>query len=236
MSRAVHATTPSGDEVTLEANAQLCARGRTVAQVEHNAMQALDLVRATLAALSDVTPALERLALLLSNGRGIAASALAAELTRVIQQLGEVIHAAALRDDPLLTGGSAKFIVHDQHDLTSTPLQIDLPDLSSAFAELAELDLQATTVAQLAAKQTQLMGQVLTARKQLMVTAQGLSGVLASQRPPRQKPPRAEDEGFIAMIQSVRQRVLHAGGAALRVQGSPSARATGLIEALRVLR
>jgi hypothetical protein len=69
MSRAIHETTPSGDEVTLEANAQLCARGRTVAQVEHNAMQALDLVRATLAALSGVTPALDRFALLLSSHR-----------------------------------------------------------------------------------------------------------------------------------------------------------------------
>jgi hypothetical protein len=236
MSRAIHATTPSGDEVTLEANAQQHARGRTVAQVEHNAMQALDLVRATLAALSGVGPTLDRLALLLSNSRGIAASALVTELQRVIQQLGETIHAAALRDDPLLTGGSAKFAVDDPHDLTSTPLEIDLPDLSSAFAELAGLDLQTTATAQLAATQAQLTAEVQAARKQLGETAQRLSGVLARQRPAREKPVRVEDERFVAMIQSVRQSVLHAGDAALRVQGSPSSRATWLIEALRVLR
>jgi len=233
MSRAIHATTPSGDEVTLEANAQLCARGRTVAQVEHNAMQALDLVRATLAALSDVSPTLDRLSLLLSNSRGIAASALVSELERLIQQLGETIHRAALRDDPLLSGGSAKFLVDGPDDLTSAPLQIELPDLSSPFAELAELDLHATTVAQLAAKHAQLAGGVQLARKQLGGTAQRLSAVLASQRPPHQKPLRAEAEGFIAMIQNVRQSVLHRGDAALRVQGSPSARATWLIEVLR---
>ncbi|HTU58526.1 MAG TPA: hypothetical protein VMF89_08830 [Polyangiales bacterium] len=236
MSRAIHATTPSGDEVTLEANAQHHARGRTVAQVEHNAMQALDLVRATLAALSDVVPAIDRLALLLSNSRGIAVSALAAELQRVIQQIGETIHAAALRDDPLLTGGSAKFAVDDPHDLTSTPLEIDLPDLSHAFAELAGLDLKVTSIAQLTAKQLQLTAEVHAAKKHLGETAQRLSGVLARQRPPREKLLRAEDERFVAMIQSVRQSVLHAGGSALRVQGSPSSRATWLIEALRVLR
>ena len=233
MSRAIHATTPSGDEVTLEANAQLCARGRTVAHVEHNAMQALDLVRATLAALSGIAPSLDRLALLLSNSRGIAASALVSELERVIPQLGQAIHGAALRDDPLLSGGSAKFLVDDPQDLTSIPLQIDLPDLSSAFAELAELDLRATTTAQLVAKHTQLAGQVLTAKKGLSDLAQRLSGVLANQRPSCEKPLRAEDEGLVAMIQTVRQSVLHAGDAALRVQGSPSARATWLIEALR---
>jgi len=233
MSRAIHATTPSGDEVTLEANAQQCLRGRTVAQVEHNAMQALDLVRATLAALSGLAPVLDRLALLLSNSRGIAAGALASELQRMIDQLGQTIHGAALRDDPLLSGGSAKFLIDDPQDQTSIPLEIDLPDLSSAFAELAALDLATTTVAQLTAKQTQLTGQALTAKKRLSDLAQRLSGVLANQRPSREKPPRAEDEGFVAMIQNVRQRVLHAGDAALRVQGSPSARATWLIEVLR---
>ena len=233
MSRAIHATTPSGDEVTLESNAQLCARGRTVAQVEHNAMQALDLVRATLAALSGVTPLLDRLALLLSNSRGIAVSALVNELQRVIQQLGERIHTALLRDDPLLGGGSAKFVVDDPNDLTSTPLQIDLPDLSSLFAELAGFDLQATTGAQLTAKLAQLTAEVQAARKHLSDCAQRLSAVLANQRPPRRMPLRVEDDGFVAMIQNVRQSVLHAGDAALRVQGSPSARATWLIEALR---
>jgi hypothetical protein len=233
MSRVIHATTPSGDEVTLEASGQLCARGRTVAQVEHNAMQALGLVRATLAALSDVTPVLDRVALLLAHSRGSAMSALVPELRRVTAQLGKTIHAAALRDDPLLVGGSATFAIDDPHDLSSTPLRIELPDLRSAFAELAELDLHATNHALLTAKQVHLTSQVESAKQRLGEAAQRVSSALASQRPPRQKPPRAEDEGFVAMIQSVRESVLHAGDAALRVQGNLSARATWLIEVLR---
>lgn len=233
MSRAVHATTPSGDEVTLEANAQLCARGRTVAQVEHNAMQALDMVRATLAALSGITPLLDRLALLLSNARTVPMATLVPELQRVIEQLGRAIHAASLRDDPLLSGGSASFAVDDPRDDASTPLVIDLPDLASAFAELASLNLQTAGPTQLTTKQVQLTSRVQAARKQLTATAQRLSAVLASQRPTRQKPPRAEDDGFVELIQNVRQSVLHAGDTALRVQGSPTARATWLIEVLR---
>ena len=164
MSRAIHETTPSGDEVTLEANAQLCTRERTVAQVEHNAMQALDLVRAALAALREVTPPLDRLALLVSNSRSAAASTLAPELQRVIEQLGQNIHTAALRDDPLLTGGSATFAVDDPQDQSSTPLRIDLPDLSAAFSELAEVDLQETAWGLLATRQAQLRDQVQAAR------------------------------------------------------------------------
>lgn len=198
-------------------------------------MQALDLVRATLAALGELAPALDRLALLLANSQSIAPAALSSELQRVIAQLGEIIHSAALRDDPLLRGGSAKFLVEDPHDLRSTPLQIELPDLSSAFADLAAIDLAAATRPELASQHAQLASLVQTARTQLSDLAQRLSKVLASQRPPAPSA-RATDDGFVELIQSVRERVLHAGDAALRVQGSPSSRATWLIEALRDVR
>ena len=232
MSRAIHATTASGDEVTLEANAQHCARGRTVAQVEHNAMQALDLVRATLAALSGVTEALDRLGLLLSHSRG--AEALRPALQRTIEQLGQSIHGARLRDDPLLSGDSATFVVDGPQDLTSAPLEIHLPDLSREYVALAELDLADSNEALLGAQHARLMSLVLAANKQLQHTAERLTGILSSQRPTHNEArPRAEDEGFVAMIQSVRDSVLHAGDLALRVQGSPSTRATWLIEALR---
>lgn len=232
MSRAVHATTPSGDEVTLEANAQLAARERTVAQVEHNAMQALDLVRATLHALDELSAPLDRLAALLSHSRGVPMSTIAPELQRLIEQLGTSIHAAALREDPLLTGGSTSFAVENPQD-GSGPLQIDLPDLSGAYAELAELDFATSTHALITLKQVHLTSTVQVSKKQFTVLVQRLTGLLGSQRPPRPLMPRAEDEGFVAMIQTVRQRVLHAGDAALRVQGSPSSRATWLIEAFR---
>jgi hypothetical protein len=233
MSRATHATTPSGDEVTLEANAQLAARERTVAQVEHNAMQALDLVRATLHALGELTGPLDRLAALLSHSRSVPLSTISPELQRLIEQLGASIHAAALREDPLLTGGGASFVVENPQDSSSAPLQIELPDLSGAYAELAELDIATSTHALITLKQVHLASTVQAAKKQFTGLAQRLTRLLGSQRPPRPLMPRAEDEGFVAMIQTVRQHVLHAGDAALRVQGSPSSRATWLIEALR---
>ena len=232
MSRAIHETTPSGDEVTLEANAQLVTRGRAVAQAEHNAMQALDLVRATVAALSEVAALLDRIGLLLSHSRGAVESAISVELGRVIAQLGESIQAAALHGDPLLRGGGNTFAVQDPQDMSSMPLRIDLPDLSDAYAELAEIDLSAEGSTLLISKrQAALVSLVQATRKDLSATARELSGVLASQRPPSPVPPRVEDEGFVAMIHELRQSVLHAGDAALRVQGSPTARATWLIEA-----
>jgi hypothetical protein len=223
MNRALHATTPGGDEVTLEANAQLATRGRTVAQVEHNAMQALDLVRATLTALTEVSELTDRLSLLLSHGHGMPEATVAPELQRVIAQLGELIHGATTREDPLLCGGGATFAVEDPQIDSSTPLRIELPDLEPAFSEVADVVSPAAVKA--------LLGQVHAARKQLTATSQRLSGVLASQRPPRPVFPRVADDGFVALTQSVRESVLHAGDDALRVQGSPSARATWLIEA-----
>lgn len=234
MSRAIHETTASGDEVTLEANAQLVTRGRTVAQVEHNAMQALDLVRATLAALGDIAGLLDRIGLLLSHNRGAIEDAISMELERVIAQLGETIQAAMLHDDPLLCGGGATFAIQDPQDMSTAPLRIELPDLSEAFGELAEVDLGSEGSAlEISKRQAALVRVVQGARKQLTSTSQELSGVLASQRPPSPRPPRIEDEGFVAMIHELRQSVLHAGDAALRVQGSPTARATWLIEAIK---
>jgi hypothetical protein len=234
MSRPIHETTPSGDEVRLEANAQLCTRGRTVAQVEHNAMQALDLVRATLTALHDVAAWLDRIGLLLSHSRGAVESAISLELERVIAQLGESIQAALLRDDPLLRGGGAAFAVQDPQDMSSAPLRVDLPDLSHAYSELAEIDLSSDGSSRMISqRQAALVTLIQGARKQLTTTSQELSGVLASQRPPSPVPARVGDEGFVAMIRDLRQSVLHAGDAALRVQGSPTARATWLIEALK---
>src|ERR1700753_3589557 len=71
MTRSIHATTASGDAVTLGAGATLASHGRTLAHLEHNAMQALGLVRATLVALQGVGAQLDRASLLLSHPRGV---------------------------------------------------------------------------------------------------------------------------------------------------------------------
>jgi hypothetical protein len=236
MTRAVHATTPSGDEVTLEASAQVAVRPRTVAQVERNAMQALDLVRAALAALTEVTRALERAALLLSHNRGPLASSIIPELRRISEQLGVNIENAELHGTPLLRGATAAFALQAASDELSEPIRVELPNLSDAYRALIADELTShTSPAALAQRHAQLLSEAQAGRAKLTATAKYLSEVLSNQRPKTPKatlPRRADDERFVSLIQQVRDSVLHAGGAALRVQGSPTTRAAWLVEAV----
>ena len=95
MNRSIHATTASGDAVTLEACTQTASRERTLAQVEHNAMQALGLVRAGLHALEPMFHGLDRIALLLSNSRGVVDPTVKPELKRVFSDLAQHVSVAA---------------------------------------------------------------------------------------------------------------------------------------------
>lgn len=234
MNPAIHATAPSGDEVTLEANAQLGARGRTVAQVEQNAMHALNLVRAALIGLDQVTKGLDRAALLLAHNHQAIDPAVRPELRRTLEQLGEHLRGATLHGEPLLQGGSTSFALQEPGDDISEPLIVELPALEAAFSELVEAELSGGSHAWVSQRHETLASEVQLARRQLEQQAARLGEVLAHRRrihaPAAQR--RAEDEGFIAMIQQVRDDVLHAGEAALLVQGSPSVRAAWLVEAI----
>lgn len=232
MSRIHATTTPSGDEVTLEVTAQVRTRPRALAQVEHNAMQALDLVRSTLTALSEVTRSLDRAALLLSHSHGGTETAVWPELARVIEQLGTQIESAELHGEPILQGGQAAFALRDPSDELTEPVQVELPNLSHDWRELAAH--AADGAAQLTERHAVLSRHVQAARRRLANQAKRLSEVLSAER--RQAPApaaarRLDDERFVAMTQQVRDSVLHAGDAALLVQGTPSTRAAWLVEA-----
>jgi hypothetical protein len=240
MSRPTHATTPSGDEVTLEANAQVGVQPRSVAQVEHNAMQALDLVRAALTALNNVTRLLERASLLLAHGRGSVAAAVVAELERVHEQLGMTIGTAELYATPLLRGGGAAFALQGPRDELSEPIWVALPDLHEPYLALLAEPLRAGEGSgRLSQRYAELTSRALAARAELTANTKLLCEVLRNQRQRVAKtavPRRADDERFVSLIQQVRTSVLHAGHAALRVQGNPTSRAAWLVEAIELAR
>src|SRR5262245_42490957 len=129
MTRAIHATTASGDAITLEAAAELGARGRTTAQLEHNAMQALGLVRASAHALQDVAQLLDRAMLLLASSRAVVDPTVRPELRRVFTQIADVVRTAHHAGQPLLRGSSVVYALEDPWQETSEPAHIDLPDL-----------------------------------------------------------------------------------------------------------
>ena len=141
MSRSIHATTASGDAVTLETCTQSASRDRTLAQVEHNAMQALALVRAGLHALEPMFRGLDRIALLLSHSRGVVEATVKPELKRVLSDLINHVSVAAWSGEALLRGGARAFALEDPWNETGQPLTVELPDLSESVRTLAQLDL-----------------------------------------------------------------------------------------------
>jgi hypothetical protein len=207
-----------------------------VAQLEHNAMQALALVRAAHNALAEVARVADRAALLLSHSRGLVEAAVKPELQRVFAAIVGQVQAAAVNGEPLLQGGAQAFALDDPWQPASEPLCVELPDLRLAADALAAVDLSgganALTVSQ---RNTVLLGEVRLAQKQLTATAKRLVEQLGKQRrdgdgAPLPSARRAQDEGFVSMIGRVRDHVLHAGDAALRVQGPPTTRAAWLVE------
>lgn len=237
MSRSIHATTASGDAVTLEAHAQLAARERTVAQLEQNAMQALSLVRATSGALDPVLRGLDRVTLLLAHSRGLVEPAVKPELRRVLAELSEHVHAAAVCGELLLCGGARSFALEDPASENAQPLCVELPDLSEPTRGLTQLDLSGSTNALLLSQRNAaVLVEVRKAQRRLQHLAKQLVEVLATRRRGAARssqpiPRRASEDGFVSMVGHLREHLLAAGETALRVQGSPGARAAWLVEA-----
>jgi hypothetical protein len=236
MTRPTHATA-SGETVTLEATAAQGARGRSLAQLEHNAMQALGLVRAAMIAVEMVGSSMERAALLLSRSQGFVDVGLKPELKRVIATVVQQVNGASHAGHSLLDGDSVAFAIDDPWLEASEPLGIELPDLAPSVlgaGGLSELDLGGNTSLQ---STQQRIAAVQTAardgQRSLQHSAQALSAVLARLHEARGRsaPPRNQDDGFIDLIGRVREQVLRSGAAALRVQGAPSTRAAWLVEA-----
>jgi len=238
MSRSIHATTASGDEVRLEARAQMAARGRTVAQLEHNAMQALALVRAALTALDPMLVRLDRVTLLLSHSRGLVEAAVKPELKRSFSELVEHVQNAAYGGELLLCGGVRAFAVEDPwSESAELPLTVvQLPELSECTRALSQLDLHGGVNAlALGQRNTHALQSVRKAQRQLQQLAKQLADVLATRRRGAARssqplPKRAGEDGFVDMVSHLRDQVLAAGPTALRVQGSPTTRAAWLVE------
>lgn len=237
MSRSIHATTGSGDAVTLETCTQTASRERTVAQVEHNAMQALALVRAALRALEPVFQALDRIALLLSHSRGVVEAAVKPELKRVLIELAEHVSTAAWSGEPLLRGGARAFALDDPwNDETKQPLTIELPDLAEAVRALSQLDLiGAANALAYGQRNAAAQQEVRRTQRHLQQLAKQLADVLARRRRSAARSSqtiskRGPDDVFVTMVSHVRDHVLAAGPEALRVQGSPTTRAASLVE------
>ncbi|MET0388572.1 MAG: hypothetical protein ABW321_21555 [Polyangiales bacterium] len=242
MTRSVHTTTASGDAITLAPGAHATAQsrtGRTVAQLEHNAMLALALVRATLHALERVATGTDRAALLLSNSRSLVDPAVKPELRRLFGELTDVVHSALWNGEPLLCGGGSAFAIDDPWREGSEPLCVELPDLQHTTQALVAVDLAGSTNALIVGQRNgALHSEVRHAQKRLGSTADQLRELLTMPRragheaapEPPARSQRAADEGFVSLIGRVRDHVLHAGSSALRVQGAPSTRAAWLIE------
>jgi hypothetical protein len=239
MTRSIHATTASGDAVTLEAGAKPAARGRTLAQLEHNAMQALGLVRATITALQGVAAQIERAVLLLSHTRGVVDSSIRPELKRVFNEIGDRVRSAAHGGQLLLCGQTVAFALDDPWQESSGAVCIELPELWEAAlggSGLATLELQnarnALTVMQ---RLSALQSLVQESMKRFGVEHQRLGAVLGRLHRGRVRDATLTaaraDEGFVDLIGRVRDHVLGSGTTALRVQGAPSTRAAWLVEA-----
>ena len=236
MSRSIHATTASGDAVTLETCTQSASRDRTLAQVEHNAMQALALVRAGLHALEPMFRGLDRIALLLSHSRGVVEATVKPELKRVLSDLINHVSVAAWSGEALLRGGARAFALEDPWNETGQPLTVELPDLSESVRTLAQLDLNgAANALALSQRTTTALQEVRKSQRQLQQLAKQLAEVLARRRRSAARSSqtiskRGPEDAFVSMVSLVRDHVLAAGPVALSVQGSPTTRAASLLE------
>jgi hypothetical protein len=219
-----------------------------LAQLEHNAMQALALVRATLGALERVVQGCDRASLLLSGSRGVVEPNIKPELRRTFGELAVLVNSSQFDGEPVLTGGSFPFALEDPWHETSDPFAIELPDLNEPTQALAVIDLNgAANALQLSQRNNVLLGEARIAQKRLSATVERLHQVLFSQRRGdaangdraalsalvAAKRDRLQDESFVSMIGRVRDHVLTSGGAALLVQGTLSARVTSLLESER---
>ena len=104
----IPATTASGDAVILEATPEPQARdgtrGRLLAQLEHNAMAALGLVRAGVSGLQSVSRLLDRAAQMLAQNKIVVDPAKARELQRAFTELVEHVQTRAYAEHALLQG------------------------------------------------------------------------------------------------------------------------------------
>lgn len=237
----IPAVSAAGDAVTLEAgdgSARDGSRGRLLAQLEHNAMRALGLVRAGMLALQAVNRQLERATHLLSRHHGVLEAHVADELRRVFSELVQYVQTASHDGHPLLDGTTVPFSLDDAWQEASEPLQVELPDLSRSVVGDGGLHGLELSPRMVVLPVLQRLNHVRSAQQQGQVSlqraAQQLNVVLSRLHESRAKHATRKEapDNFKQLAERLRDHVLRAGGSALRVQGSPSTRAAGLVEGL----
>lgn len=234
------ATTSSGDAVTLEAASDAASRGnvrgRLLAQLEHNAMLALGLVRASLAALQGAGRTLDRAQRLIGHEHGPIDLMLAKELRAAFDELSHQVQMAVHDGHALLQGGSVSYALEDPWVESSRPLQVPLPDLSpSVLGEEGldglELGGPRSSTLQVLRCLNDVRAASQAGHADLQRATRELNDVLTRLHGDRiRSAARGRDEDFEKLAHLMREHVLRSGASALRVQGTPTSRAASLVE------
>jgi hypothetical protein len=234
------ATTASGDAVILEATPEPHARdgtrGRVLAQLEHNAMAALGLVRAAVSSLQSVSRLVDRAAQMIAQNQVVLDANKTREVQRVFRELIEHVQTSAYAEHELLQGATVSFALDDPWLEASELLFVQLPDLRPSV--LGAEGVASTDFGPLpsAAHIMHRINGVRTAVAQGHVSLQRavrrLNVVVVRLNANRGKstPVPASPDEFQRFIGRVRDHVLRSGASALRVQGTPSTRAASLVE------
>jgi hypothetical protein len=237
----IPAGSASPDAVTLAPTTDPTARdgasGRVLAQLEHNAMLALGMVRASMTALQNATHALENIAQVLPQSSSIE-PARARELRRLIDELARHVQTAEHAGQSLLLGATVPFALDDPWLEASELLHLELPQLKDSVLApdgIASLDLsqRANQLSAMhhvnAVRAAIARGHVSLQRgtRQLNVVLMRLNANRNKSTPPPLGP---DDRDFEQLTGRVRDHVLRSGASALRVQGTPSVRAASLVE------
>jgi hypothetical protein len=233
-------TTASGDAVIVEATGESSGRdstrGRLLAQLEHNAMLALGLVRAGFNGLQGVTLLLERATQTIPHNQVVLDPGKTRELKRLLDELIEHVRTSAYAEHVLLLGASVSFALDDPWLEASELFFVKLPDLTASVLGpdgLARLELESrTSSAHVMLRINGVRSSVAQGHVSLQHTVRRLNVVVLRLHAKRGKsspaPPSPDD--FQRLTGRVRDHVLRSGASALRVQGTPSTRAASLVE------
>jgi hypothetical protein len=232
--------TAAGDAVILEATSDSSARdstrGRLLAQLEHNAMLALGLVRAGFNALQRVTHLLERATQAIPRNQGLLDPAKVRELKGVLAELVEHVKSSSYAEHALLHGASVSFALDDPWLEASEMLFVKLPDLTASVLGpegIARLELESrASASNVMLRINGVRNAVAQGHVSLQNAVRRLNAVVLRLNAKRRKstpaPPSPDD--FQRLTGRVRDHVLRSGASALRVQGTPSTRAASLVE------
>jgi hypothetical protein len=211
-------------------------RGRVLAQLEHNAMLALGLVRAGSHALQGATRLLERSAQIVSPNQVVLEPTRARDLRRGFEELIEHVKSSVYGEHPLLQGACVSFALDDPWLEASELLFVQLPDLCESVLSdegITGVNFEPLTHASYVAHRINgVRNAIAQGHVSLQHAVRRLNVVVLRLNANRGKNPatQASPDDFQRLTGRVRDHVLRSGASALRVQGTPSTRAASLVE------